>query len=332
MFHFDQGGLPYSRVIYDDGFDQGGEIWVEAAEDPNVGPPFELPSEWVRLGPKAIGALLEAGEVHPGRTADFEFDEGVRIGRKDLVVFEEDWKHFEDAHSLTTSPAHRGSTQAPGEPDTPTRTAGRSWVQRGGDWHISFDGKSAVVPDLKGMRHIATMLSSDQPVHVRELVAHETVQPGEDAPPDRPGGDLAEVLREEIDRPGVVVRAAEALEAPRETRRIVRRSGPGQSVKNQLLARREALKEEVRSAGSDEAREVATAELRQVYSALWEEDGDPGTARLYRLVLKRFKTAWTAVEKKIPGLGRYLESRIEVRYECVFKRSPEEETWRVVIE
>ena len=183
-----------------------------------------------------------------------------------------------------------GDVAAP-EPDGPER--GR-WQRTGAGWAVTFRGRSAQLPAVKGMADLARLLARpDSEVHVLDLAA---AVPGTSAAAR--DGDLGEVLDDRA--------------------RAAYRQRIGDL--DERIADAEADGDADAEARATEERDALLAELAGAYGlgGRPRRTGDPAE-RARTTVTSRIRDAVTRVEHVHPELGRHLRSSVRTGTFCSYQ-------------
>jgi tetratricopeptide (TPR) repeat protein len=191
---------------------------------------------------------------------------------------------------LTSVGTRAGAPISPTSPTSPGAESG-TWERTGAGWTITFRGRTASLPAVKGMGDLARLL--DEPgreVHVLDLVA-----PVGGAAPGQ--GDLGEVLDDRA-RAAYQRRLAELDE------RIAEADSDGNAD---------------RSAAALEERDFLLAELAGAYGlgGRPRRAGDPAE-RARTTVTSRIRDALGRIEAEHPELGRHLRSSVRTGTFCCY--------------
>ncbi len=302
---FWQSGRAFFGVLFGDDV----EVFVPAEEVDELEPPYALPAGLVTLEAHQLDRLRsgcvqirDAGDAGSGFKV--QLAEPVVLTFDNVLISSEEWRRYKGGAAEVSKPPRS-------ERPPKATTAGRQWIMRPGGWRIEFDGRSAVVGDLKGMRHIAELLRVPRKlISVQDLVSHEAPPVADDTPAERP-------------------------EPRKRRRRRVLQEGDDEKRRRTYLARRQELAELISATVDPDIRarlKNQQALVGQTLRELGEAIADPALDDLYRKVRRRMREAWKVADKSIPGLAEYLSKRLKTGHKCYFQPHTDEEPWFVTIE
>lgn len=196
-------------------------------------------------------------------------------------------------------------TASPAAPPKPTTIPMRGELRRdGGVWRAVWRGESAIVPDSKGMRDLATLLARpNREIHVLDLVGR-----------DNGRAALRGARPSTNDGPVLDARARTSYKA----RLVELEADIAEAEEHRDLARASALGEE---------RDMLAAELgRSLGLGGRKRLAGDQVERARKAVAMRITTALRAIGEVHPGLARHLRASVATGRFCVYR--PEEPvTW-----
>jgi tetratricopeptide (TPR) repeat protein len=192
--------------------------------------------------------------------------------------------------------------------------AENAFVREGATWSITFEGRTIRLPEVKGLRDIATLLARPgKEVHVSDLIAaSEGVASDVRAKPDR------KMSKARLAETGLETRSDGGLETIDATARA--------AYKSRLTELQEELDEADRFGDAGRASK-AKAELDFIAGELAAAYGLGGRARISgdpaerarKAVTQRIRNSISRITKEHAGLGRHLDRSIRTGSFCAYE-------------